>query len=99
MTAETLALIASYFLCSVAAEERLLTGSEVEICMARYMEVKLNFVDDVDEAEYYSLSATERAAVNMKGYDGYVNWRTENPALVEQMMGDAKQQLEQQAGL
>lgn len=32
MTAETLALIASYFLCSEAAETRLLDRAEVEAC-------------------------------------------------------------------
>lgn len=99
MTAEALAIIASYFLCSVAAEDRVLDGLEIDTCTARYIEVKLNFVDGVTGTDYYSLTAKERAVANMAGYEGYVEWQAEHPDLVGQMMNEARQLLKQRSGL
>ena len=93
MTAEALALIASYFLCSEAAEVRVLSRSEVDACSSIYTEVKLGFLPDVDLAAYQSMSAAERADVNRRGYAAYVVWRTENADLVAEMENDARDQL------
>lgn len=93
MTVETLALIASYFLCSVAAEERVLVGPEIDACIVRYTEVKLQFVDGVDMSDYQALTAVERAVVNQAGYAGYVGWMAANAELVDQMKAAARQQL------
>ncbi len=93
MTAETLALIAAYFLCSEAAEVRVLPADEAAACMSIYTDVKLSFVDGVDGDGYESLSTTERTEVNRIGYAGYVAWRAQNQALVEQMERDAHEQI------
>ncbi len=93
MTAEALALIASYFLCSEAAEVRVLSRAEVDTCTSIYTEVKLGFLPDVDLAVYQSMSATERAAVNRRGYAAFVAWRAENADLVAEMEANAREQL------
>ncbi len=93
MTAEALALIASYFLCSEAAEVRVLDRSEVEACTTIYTEVKLGFLPDVNMAAYQSMNAVERAEVNQRGYAAYVLWRAENPDLVAEMEARAREQL------
>ena len=93
MTAEALALIASYFLCSEAAEVRVLSPSEVEACTSIYTEVKLGFLPDVDLAAYQSMSAVERAEVNRRGYAAYVTWQAENADLVAELEASAKDQL------
>ena len=89
MTPETLALIASYFLCSEAAEVRVLSHAEVETCTATYRQVKLSFVELRTE-EFEAMSATERAEVNRQGYAAYVDWRATHPELVAQMEAEAK---------
>ncbi len=93
MTAEALALIASYFLCSEAAEVQVLSRSEVETCASIYTEVKLGFLPNVDLAAYQSMSAVERAEVNQLGYAAYIDWRAENPDLVAEMEASARDQL------
>lgn len=93
MTAEALALIAAYFLCSEAAEVRVLPADEAAECVQIYTDVKLSFVEDVDRDDYDALSASERVEVNRKGYAGYVAWRAENPALVDQLEQDAQDQI------
>lgn len=93
MTVEALALIASYFLCSEAAEVRVLSPSEVDACTSIYTEVKLGFLPDVDLAAYQSMSAVERADVNRRGYAAYVTWRAENVDLVAEMEASARDQL------
>ena len=93
MTAETLALISSYFLCSEAAETRLLDRAEVEACTSTYTAVKLSFLSDVDPTDYAAMTAVERAEVNQRGYAAYVSWRAANPTLVSEMEADARHQL------
>lgn len=93
MTAEALALIASYLLCSEAAEVRVLSHAEVETCTSIYTEVKLGFLTEVDMAAYQSMSAAERAEVNQRGYAAYVAWRAENVDLVAEMEANARDQL------
>ena len=90
MTAEALAVIATYLLCSEAAEVRVLDRAEVEACTTIYTEVKLGFLHDVDLAAYESMSAAERAGVNQRGYAAYVAWRTKNPDLVAQLESSAR---------
>ncbi|WP_299164859.1 hypothetical protein [uncultured Tateyamaria sp.] len=97
MTAETLALIAAYFLCSEAAEVRVLPPAEAAACVDIYTDVKLSFVDGVDRNGYHDLSTTERADVNRTGYAGYLAWRTQNPNLVDQMERDAREQIAAEA--
>ena len=97
MTAETLALIAAYFLCSEAAEVRVLPPAEAAACVDIYTDVKLSFVDGVDGDGYEGLSTTERAEVSRIGYAGYVAWRVQNPALVAQMERDARDQIASEA--
>ena len=93
MTAEALALIASYFLCSEAAEVRVLDRAEVEACTSIYTEVKLGFLPEVNMAAYQSMNAAERAEVNQRGYAAYVAWRAENVDLVAEMEANARDQL------
>ena len=93
MNPETLALIAYYFLCSEAADVRVLDRTEIETCTTIYTEVKLGFLPDVDMAAYQSMSAVERADVNQRGYAAYVAWRSDNAALVEEMEANARDQL------
>lgn len=93
MTAETLALIAAYFLCSEAAEIRVLPPTEAAACVDTYTDVKLSFVDGLDRDDYHALSASERAELNRMGYAAYRAWRAENPALVEQLERDAHDQI------
>ena len=81
MSPETLAIIGAYLMCSEAAEVRMLDASEVEVCTALYLEVKLGFVPDVGIHEYQLMSAIERAETNQQGYEGYVAWRASNPDL------------------
>lgn len=93
MTAEALALIASYFLCSEAAELRVLDRAKVEACTAIYIEVKLGFLADVDLVAYQSMEATQRADANQRGYLAYIAWRAENADLVGEMEAEARRQL------
>lgn len=93
MTPEALALIATYLMCSEAAEVRVLDRTEIETCTTIYMDVKLGFVPEVSADEYNQMSAVERANVNQQGYAGYVAWRTSNPDLVAEMEADARRRL------
>jgi len=93
LTAEALALIVSYFLCSEAAEVRVLDRAEIETCTNIYTEVKLGFLPDIDMAAYQSMTAVERAAANRRGYAAYVAWRADNADLVAEMEADARDQL------
>jgi hypothetical protein len=93
MTAEALALIASYFLCSEAAEVRVLDRAKVEACATIYTEVKLGFLTDIEMVEYQSMNAVERADANRRGYTAYVAWRVENADLVAEMEAEARIQL------
>lgn len=93
MTAEALALIASYFLCSEAADVRVLSRTEVDTCTSIYTEVKLGFMPNIDMAAYQSMSAVERAEVNRHGYAAYVVWQAENVDLVAEMKAYARDQL------
>ncbi len=90
MTSATLALIASYFMCSEASEVRVLDYSEMERCTSTYLQVKLSFVPDFHVDDYYSATAAERAALNQHGYAGFLAWRASNPDLVQEMEADAK---------
>lgn len=93
MTPETLALIASYFLCSEAAEVRVLDRSEVAACVETYNEVKLSFVPNIDTAQFLAMGASQRAEVNLQGYLAFVEWRTENADLVGEMKAEARNEL------
>lgn len=90
MTTETLALIAAYFMCSEAAEIRVLNASEIESCTSIYLQVKLSFVPDSQGYDYQSATATERASLNQQGYAGYLAWRVSNPDLVQDMEAKAR---------
>lgn len=93
MTAETLALIATCFLCSEAAEVRILDKSEAETCMAAYTEMKLSFVSDVNVTAFTAMTTVERAQVNRRGYAAYVAWTSRNPELVQKTKAKARAQL------
>ncbi|MFV1602330.1 MULTISPECIES: hypothetical protein [unclassified Phaeobacter] len=93
MTAETLALIAAYFLCSEAAELQVLPQAEAAACVDTYTDVKLSFVDGLDRDDYDALSAAERAVVNQEGYAAYLAWRDDNPALVDRLEHEAQDQI------
>ncbi|WP_299735363.1 hypothetical protein [uncultured Roseobacter sp.] len=90
MTPETLALIASYLMCSEAAEVRVLDSSEIEHCTSIYTEVKLGFVPEVSLDEYQIMSAAQRAEVNQRGYAGFLAWRSSNAGPVTELDVDAK---------
>ncbi len=90
MTPETLAIITAYFVCSTAAEERVLTRTEVETCSVLYMDTKLSFLPDVDPAAYAAMTTEERAETNRRGYAAYVAWKAANPALVAEMEAKAR---------
>ncbi|MEO1140273.1 MAG: hypothetical protein AAFW87_12540 [Pseudomonadota bacterium] len=90
MTHETLALIATYLMCSEAAEVRMLDRSEIQRCTSIYMQVKLSFVPEFHIEDYHSATATERATLNQHGYAGFLAWRASNPGLVQEMEADAK---------
>ncbi|WP_299893227.1 hypothetical protein [uncultured Ruegeria sp.] len=90
MTPETLALIATYLMCSEAAEIRVLDRSEVKNCTSIYMQVKLSFVPDFHIEDYRRATATERAALNQQGYASFLAWRVSNPDLVKEMEADAR---------
>ncbi|MBO9406180.1 hypothetical protein J7399_01975 [Shimia sp. R9_1] len=90
MTPETLALITAYFVCSVAAEERVLTRTEVETCSALYVDTKLSFLPDVDAAAFAAMTTEQRAKTNRRGYVAYLAWRAANPALVEEIEAKAR---------
>lgn len=85
MTPETLALITAYFVCSAAAEERVLTRTEVETCSALYMDTKLSFLPDVDATAFAAMTTEQRAETNRRGYAAYVAWKAANPALVAEI--------------
>ena len=93
MSAEILALISSYFLCSGAAEQRLLDRSEVEACTGIYIQVKLSFLPDIDLTDYQEMTVKERADTNRAGYAAYLAWRAANADLVQSMENDVRRQL------
>lgn len=90
MTPETIAIITAYFVCSAAAEERVLTRTEVETCSALYMDTKLSFLPEVDAAAFAAMTTEQRAETNRKGYAAYVAWKAANPALVADMEAKAR---------
>ena len=93
MTPETLALIAAYFLCSEAAEVRVLERSEVAACVETYNEVKLSFIPNIGMAQFAAMDASRRAEVNLQGYAAYSQWRSENAGLVTEMEAEARRVL------
>lgn len=93
MTPEVLAMMAAYVLCSEAAEVRVLDPVEAETCATVYMQVKLDFLPDVDMATYQNMSAAERADVNQRGYAALVAWRAANPDIVADLEAEAQRQL------
>ena len=90
MTTETLALIATYLMCSEAAEVRVLNASEIESCTSIYMQVKLSFIPDIEVNDYQRATATERAALNQQGYAAFLAWRASNPDLVYEIEAHAR---------
>lgn len=90
MTTETLALIATYLMCSEAAEIRVLNASEIEGCTSVYMQVKLSFVPNIQIDDYQRATSTQRASLNQQGYAGYLAWRVSNPDLVQDMEANAR---------
>lgn len=93
MTAEALALIAAYFLCSETAEVRVLNQAEAVACVDTYTNVKLLFVDGVTRDEYDALTTHEQFEVNQAGYLAYVAWKEANPDLIEKLERDAQAQI------
>lgn len=93
MTPETLAMIAAYFLCSEAAEVRVLERSEVAACVETYNEVKLAFVPDIDMAQFMAMDAAQRVEINLQGYAAFSEWRSENAELVSEMKAEARSAL------
>lgn len=93
MTLEALAMIAAYMTCSQAAEMRVLDPVEAEACSAIYMQVKVDFLSDVDMETYQKMSAAERAEVNQRGYAALLAWRAANPDIVADLKAKAQHQL------
>ena len=93
MTPESLALLAAYFLCSEAAEVRVLDRAEAASCVETYNEVKLAFVPGIDMPHFLAMDATHRAKVNLQGYAAYSQWRSENADLVADMEAEARRAL------
>ena len=94
LTADIVALITAYFLCSETAAVRRMETSEVDICAAMYQSLKLSFLPGVGDADFNGLSASERSAVNRQAYAAYVAWRAANPRLVAEMEEDARDTVE-----
>jgi len=93
LTAESLALIAAYFLCSETAEIRVLNQAEAVACVDTYTDVKLLFVDGVNRDDYDALPTREQVEVNQAGYLAYVAWKEANPGLVDKLERDAQAQI------
>ena len=93
MTAESLALIAAYFLCSETAETRVLNQAEAVACVDTYTDVKLLFVDGVARDDYDALTTQEQFEVNQAGYLAYMAWKVANPDLVKKLERDAQAQI------
>jgi hypothetical protein len=93
MTPEALAMIAAYMMCSQAAEMRVLDPVEAEACSVIYMQVKLDFLSDVDMNTYQQMTAPERAEVSRRGYAALVAWRAANPDIVADLEAEAQHQL------
>jgi len=93
MTAETLALISSFFVCSQAADRQLLSQAEIAVCNATFEEVKMSFVDGVIPADFADMTPAQRLEANTTGYNGYLSWREDNAALVARMEDEARRVL------
>ncbi|MFY0681496.1 MAG: hypothetical protein JXR13_13060 [Thalassovita sp.] len=93
MTAEALALIAAYFLCSETAEIRVPTQAEAVACVDTYTDVKLLFIDGVTRDDYDALSTREQVEVNQTAYLAYVAWKDANTDLVKKLERDAQVQI------
>ncbi len=94
MTTETLALLAAYFLCSEAAEVRVLDRAEAASCVETYNAMKLAFVPDIDMPQFLAMGAPKRAEINLQGYAAYSQWLSENVELVREMKAEARSVLE-----
>ncbi len=68
-------LYAAYSTCTFAAERRMLSLSEVDICMLTFLKLKLSFLNGVTADRYVNMTPTTRAVANRKGYDAYRAWR------------------------
>lgn len=90
MTPEILTLIATFFVCSEAADQRMLTHAELTFCNQTFEEVKASFVPGVEVEDYPAMSPAERREANDVGYAGYQQWRADNAALVETMEREAR---------
>ncbi|MEO0486894.1 MAG: hypothetical protein AAF092_13400 [Pseudomonadota bacterium] len=98
MTPEVLTLIATFFVCSEAADQRMLTHAELTFCNQTFEEVKASFVPGVEVEDYPAMSPAERREANDMGYAGYLQWRADNTTLVETMEAEARDVLERQDG-
>jgi len=90
---EDMPLILDYFICSELAEIRLLSPPEVAGCVELYTQVKLSFLEDVDQSDFREMSARQRAEVNRRGYKAYNDWRQANPELVSEIEAEARAEI------
>lgn len=90
MTSQILTLVASYFLCSAAAEDQVLPKHKIDECNAIYTQLKLSFTDIGSVDEFMALMKEDRARINQQGYSGYLTWLEENPELVASLRDEAR---------
>ncbi len=89
MTTDILALVASYFLCSAAAERQMLSEDQSAQCSAILSELKQSFA----EIQKDGTDRQNRAMIVGRGDDGYRSWLAENPQLAARLRAEAHTQL------
>ncbi|MYM55331.1 hypothetical protein [Thalassovita mangrovi] len=89
MTTDILALVASYFLCSAAAERQMLSEDQSAQCSAILSELKQSFA----ELQQDGADRQNHAMIVGQGDDGYHSWLAENPQLAARLRAEARTQL------
>ena len=79
-------LIAAYFACDAAAQDRLLSLAEVDACRAVYADVKTAFLDEAERARLDQGPAARHAAL-LQGYHRLRDWIDANPEAVRHLRG------------
>ncbi|WP_107497089.1 hypothetical protein [Thalassobius sp. I31.1] len=95
MEPNVIALITFYLTCSVAAEERILTQSEVTSCASAYTAVKLSFIPDITPDTFAALPVEQRVAINNDAYAAWVAWQAANPDTITNMRNNAHDNMQQ----
>lgn len=82
-----------YYRCSLLSVSDVLRGSEIDFCMHHYINIKLSFINDMDQPKFEQLPSKERAIVNSGSYKKFKQWEISNPLIVKQSKENSRERM------